>query len=67
MEKTTATTVTRRSLLRKSAVAGGVAAGSVIGAPAVVGQAPLVVKMQTSWPAADIWMDFARQYTTRVE
>jgi len=67
MEKTTATTVTRRSLLRKSAVAGGVAAGSVIGAPAVVGQAPLVVKMQTSWPAADIWMDFAREYTTRVE
>ena len=67
MQQTTATTVTRRSLLRKSAVAGGVAAGSVIGAPAVVGQAPIVMKMQTSWPAADIWMDFAREYTTRVE
>ena len=23
--------------------------------------------MQTSWPAADIWMDFARQYVERVE
>jgi TRAP-type mannitol/chloroaromatic compound transport system substrate-binding protein len=23
--------------------------------------------MQTSWPASDIWMDFARQYTMRVE
>jgi TRAP-type mannitol/chloroaromatic compound transport system substrate-binding protein len=67
MQKTTATTVTRRSLLRKSAVAGGVAAGSVIAAPAVIGQAPIVMKMQTSWPAADIWMDFAREYTTRVE
>ncbi len=67
MQKTTATTATRRSLLRKSAVAGGVAASSLIAAPAVVGQAPVVMKMQTSWPAADIWMDFAREYTTRVE
>jgi TRAP-type mannitol/chloroaromatic compound transport system substrate-binding protein len=67
MQNTTTKTVSRRSLLRKSAVAGGVAAGSVIAAPAVIGQAPLVVKMQTSWPAADIWMDFARQYTARVE
>ena len=25
------------------------------------------VKMQSSWPASDIWMDFARQYITRVE
>ncbi len=67
MDKTTAKPVTRRSMLKTGAVAGGVAAGSVIGAPAVVGQAPLVVKMQTSWPAADIWMDFAKEYTTRVE
>ncbi|MDO7567338.1 MAG: TRAP transporter substrate-binding protein, partial [Paracoccaceae bacterium] len=28
---------------------------------------PMVLKMQTSWSASDIWMDFARQYTTRVE
>jgi TRAP-type mannitol/chloroaromatic compound transport system substrate-binding protein len=33
----------------------------------VLAQAPLVVKMQTSWPASDIWMDFAREYTTRVQ
>jgi len=25
------------------------------------------MKMQTSWPASDIWMDFAREYITRVE
>jgi TRAP-type mannitol/chloroaromatic compound transport system substrate-binding protein len=67
MEKSVDKSVTRRSLLRQSAIAGGVAAGSVIAAPAVVGQAPIVMKMQTSWPAADIWMDFARQYTARVE
>jgi TRAP-type mannitol/chloroaromatic compound transport system substrate-binding protein len=56
-----------RSFLRKSALAGGAAAGGVLAAPAVLAQSPLVVKMQTSWPASDIWMDFARQYTTRVE
>jgi TRAP-type mannitol/chloroaromatic compound transport system substrate-binding protein len=67
MQNSIEKTVSRRSLLRQGAVAGGVAAGSVIAAPAVVGQAPIVMKMQTSWPAADIWMDFAREYTTRVE
>jgi TRAP-type mannitol/chloroaromatic compound transport system substrate-binding protein len=60
-------TYDRRSFLRKSALAGGAAAGGVLAAPAVLAQSPLVVKMQTSWPASDIWMDFARQYTTRVE
>ena len=25
------------------------------------------MKMQTSWPASDIWMDFAAEYVTRVE
>lgn len=59
--------LSRRSLIRSSAVAGGVAAGSVIGAPAVIGQSPIVMKMQTSWPAADIWMEFAQAYADRVE
>ncbi|SPH24030.1 Alpha-keto acid-binding periplasmic protein TakP [Defluviimonas aquaemixtae] len=56
----------RRSFLRKSAFV-GTASASALAAPAVLAQSPLVVKMQTSWPASDIWMDFARQYTTRVE
>ena len=60
-------TVSRRKLLKGSAVAAGAAAATTLGAPAVVGQSPLVVKMQTSWPASDIWMDFARQYVDRVE
>lgn len=59
--------LSRRSFLRTGALAGGAAAGSMLAAPAVLAQAPLVVKMQTSWPASDIWMDFARQYNTRVE
>ena len=57
----------RRSFLTKSALAGGVATGSMLAAPAVLAQAPLVIKMQTSWNDANIWQDFARDYATRVE
>jgi TRAP-type mannitol/chloroaromatic compound transport system substrate-binding protein len=60
--------ISRRRFLRNASVAGaGAAAATTLAAPAVLAQAPLVVKMQTSWPASDIWMDFARQYTTRVQ
>lgn len=68
MTKKRQTNVSRRSFLRKSGLTvGGAAVASTVAAPAVLGQAPIVAKMQTSWPASDIWMDFARQYTTRVE
>ena len=60
------TSVSRRSFLKGGALAGGVAA-SGLAAPAVLGQSPLVVKMQSSWPASDIWMDYARDYTAHVE
>ncbi|UOM34830.1 TRAP transporter substrate-binding protein [Acuticoccus sp. I52.16.1] len=59
--------LSRRSFLRTGAVAGGAAAASTLAAPAVLGQAPIVVKMQTSWPASDIWMEMAGQYVERVE
>ncbi len=59
--------LSRRSFLRKGALGGSAAAAATLAAPAVLAQAPLVVKMQTSWPASDIWMDFAREYITRVE
>lgn len=67
-DKATAEGNSRRKFLKGGlAAAAGVAAGS-IGAPAVVtAAAPKVIKMQTSWPSSDIWMDFARQYTDRVE
>jgi TRAP-type mannitol/chloroaromatic compound transport system substrate-binding protein len=58
--------VSRRLFLKGGALAGGVAA-SGLAAPAVLGQSPLVVKMQTSWPASDIWMDYARDYIAHVE
>jgi TRAP-type mannitol/chloroaromatic compound transport system substrate-binding protein len=60
-------TFSRRKLLKGGAIAAGATAASTLAAPAVVGQAPVVVKMQTSWSASDIWMDFARQYVDRVE
>ncbi len=61
------TQLNRRSFIKKSALMGGTAASGVLAAPAVLAQAPIVVKMQTSWPASDIWMDMARQYVERVE
>ena len=60
-------TINRRSFLTKSAVAGGAAAGSMLAAPAVLAQAPLVIKMQTSWNDTNIWQDFTSDYATRVE
>nr|WP_245453244.1 TRAP transporter substrate-binding protein [Aquibium carbonis] len=60
--------ISRRRFLRNASFAGaGAAAATTLAAPAVLAQEPVVVKMQTSWPASDIWMDFAREYTTRVE
>jgi TRAP-type mannitol/chloroaromatic compound transport system substrate-binding protein len=59
--------LSRRSFLRKGALGGSAAAATALAAPAVMAQAPIVMKMQTSWPASDIWMDMAREYTERVE
>jgi len=67
MQEIKDSTVSRRSFLKKGVLAGGAATATALAAPAVLAQAPLVMKMQTSWPASDIWMDFARQYTERVE
>ncbi len=60
-------TYDRRSFLRKSALAGTAATGAMLAAPAVLAQSPMVVKMQTSWPASDIWDEFAKDYAMRVD
>jgi len=67
MTDTRDTALSRRSFLRKGALGGSAAAATALAAPAVLAQAPLVMKMQTSWPASDIWMTFAAEYVTRVE
>ncbi|MHB2267436.1 TRAP transporter substrate-binding protein [Aliihoeflea sp. PC F10.4] len=59
-------TLSRRKFLGASTLVGASAA-SALAAPAVLAQAPVTIKMQTSWPSSDIWMDFARQYIERVE
>ncbi|MFC4352690.1 TRAP transporter substrate-binding protein [Fodinicurvata halophila] len=59
--------VSRRSFLSKGALAGGVAAASGFAAPAVLAQSPIVMRMQTSWPSSDIWMDFAQEFVNRVQ
>ncbi|MEX0871275.1 MAG: TRAP transporter substrate-binding protein, partial [Aquisalimonadaceae bacterium] len=56
----------RRQFLKGGLIAAGGVAASTLVAPAVLAQRPIVVKMQTSWPSSDIWMDFARQYVERV-
>jgi TRAP-type mannitol/chloroaromatic compound transport system substrate-binding protein len=49
------------------AATAGVAAGAM-GAPAIVSAAkPITLKMQSSWPASNIWQDFAKDYVKRVE
>lgn len=58
--------ISRRKFLRNSTVAASATAGT-LAAPAVLAQSPVTIKMQTSWPASDIWMDFARQYVERVQ
>lgn len=57
----------RRQFLKGGLLATGGVAASSLAAPAVLAQSPIVVKMQTSWPSGDIWMDFARQYVDRVQ
>ncbi|TIO08306.1 TRAP transporter substrate-binding protein [Mesorhizobium sp.] len=60
--------ISRRGFLEKStAITAGAAAATTLATPAVLAQSPVTIKMQTSWPASDIWMDFARQYIERVE
>jgi len=67
MTKTEDKALSRRSFLRKGALAGGAAAGASLAAPAVLAQTPIVIKMQTSWGAANIWDEFAKDYAQRVD
>jgi TRAP-type mannitol/chloroaromatic compound transport system substrate-binding protein len=59
--------ISRRKFLKTGTVAAGAAATVAVSAPAVVGQAAITLKMQSSWPASDIFQDMAKQYVERVE
>jgi TRAP-type mannitol/chloroaromatic compound transport system substrate-binding protein len=58
--------VSRRRFLKTGALAGGAAVGG-LAAPAVLAQSPIVLKMQSSWPASDIFQEQAQQYVDRVQ
>ncbi len=58
------TTLKRRDILTGAALAGA----AVVAAPHVVrAQSPITMKMQTSWPASDIWQTMAGQYADRIQ
>jgi TRAP-type mannitol/chloroaromatic compound transport system substrate-binding protein len=59
--------VSRRKFLRGAGLAAGAGAASLAMPAVVTAQSPLVVRMQTSWPSSDIWMEFAQQYIDRVQ
>ena len=63
----TETSVNRRSFLKRAGTGAAVAGAGALAAPAVLAQAPLTIKMQTSWPASDIWQQMAGDYAKRVE
>ncbi len=58
--------LSRRRFLKGTGVAAGAAASS-LAAPAVLAQSPIVMKMQSSWPASDVFHEMAGQYAKIVE
>ena len=59
-------TVSRRKFLKSGTVAAGAAAGALAMPSVVTAQSPVVLKMQSSWPATDIFQEMAQQYVDRV-
>src|SRR3712207_5660654 len=67
MTETTDAKVSRRRFLRTGAVAAGAAAGSLAMPAVVTAQSPVILKMQSSWPASDVFQEMAQQYVDRVQ
>jgi len=63
----TGKSLSRRKFLKTSTVGGAAAAAGTLAAPAVLAQAPVVLKMQSSWPASDVFQEMAGQYVERVQ
>jgi TRAP-type mannitol/chloroaromatic compound transport system substrate-binding protein len=58
--------VTRRKFLKTGALAAGAATVGTVAMPQVSRAQTVTLKMQTSWPATDIFTEMAQQYVTRV-
>jgi TRAP-type mannitol/chloroaromatic compound transport system substrate-binding protein len=61
-----ASPVTRRKFLKTGALVAGAATTGAIAMPQVSRAQTATLKMQTSWPATDIFTEMAQQYVTRV-
>jgi TRAP-type mannitol/chloroaromatic compound transport system substrate-binding protein len=59
--------LSRRRFLTTTGVAAGAAAASSLAAPAVLAQAPILIRMQSSWPSSDVFQEMAAQYVERVQ
>ena len=59
--------VSRRKFLKGSTIAAGAAVGALAAPAVVTAQAPIVLKMQSSWPASDVFQEMAQQYVDRVQ
>ena len=67
MTDVSAKNVSRRKFLRTGALGAGAAAGALAMPSVVTAQSPIVLKMQSSWPATDIFQEQAAQYVDRVQ
>ena len=57
----------RRKFLKATGLVAGGAAATVAAPTVVTAQSPVVIKMQSSWPASDAFHEMAGQYVQRVE
>ncbi len=57
---------TRRRFLKGVAVAAGAAAAAVVKPPAVVGQTPITMRWQSTWPSKDIFHEYANDFAKKV-
>ena len=67
MTEVTEKNVSRRRFLKSGSVAAGAAAGALAMPSIVSAQTPVVLKMQSSWPASDIFQEMAQQYVDIVQ
>ena len=58
--------VSRRKFLKGGTLAAGAAAGALAMPSVVTAQSPVVLKMQSSWPASDVFQEMAQQYVDLV-
>jgi TRAP-type mannitol/chloroaromatic compound transport system substrate-binding protein len=57
---------TRRKFLKGAAVVAGAAAAAVVKPPAVIGQTPITMRWQSTWPSKDIFHEYANDFAKKV-